>query len=253
LNYKKASEIENKHKSKHEMKNNPSNCLRMHEECHQSHSRKGKIVEVDNEEKRKFSLLDANKLDVLEELLQIVIDNNNFIDENAFSRIISIIDGDYNGRDSAAESAESPDFISCSTTAATTSAGSEIESTASDSSQDGNDSSLNCSLSSTSYYLQEEFKPPQTTVIGILKSSNSSRSSQCFQGWSSSSNHSTHTRFSVENNQVYLVPKLPGDSFHELFYEEDEISQFRYEAFWEKINLDDNEDEEEDDDVQEFY
>jgi hypothetical protein len=212
------------------------------------------------------------------------IDNNIHVDD--FFKKIAIImdacDSIEKEEEPTEEGTSSPDLISCSVTASSESDSEEDESSTTVTTvpqpttttmQESNITvSSHSSLSSLSDHniqdaVEEEEDQTEdkssTVIVGILKHTttnnnhnhsnhNTSRSSLL-----SSSNHSIQTRFSVENNQIHVVPRIPDDSYHDLFYEEDEINEFRYEAFYEKVfqtEYDDfDSDDDDDDGIQDLY
>lgn len=72
---------------------------------------------------------------------------------------------------------------------------------------------------------------PETKPRPILKRKDPSSDSL-----NASSHHSAH--FSLDMVEVVMVPKLDLDSFSTLFYDDEEIAQFRHEAFCEECGLD---------------
>jgi hypothetical protein len=72
---------------------------------------------------------------------------------------------------------------------------------------------------------------PETKPRPILKRKDPSSDSL-----GASSRHSAH--FSLDMVEVLMIPKLDSHSFSTLFYDDEELAQFRYEAFCEKCGLD---------------
>jgi hypothetical protein len=98
------------------------------------------------------------------------------------------------------------------------------------------DDSLDMSLSSISTV--------SIGPVGILRRScrfgrdQKSGSSTLLVGGSS---HHSQTRFSMAD-EIIEVPKIPNDLLDDVFYDDDEIAQFRYEAFCEEIGVDPDDD-----------
>lgn len=107
-------------------------------------------------------------------------------------------------------------------------------STSSSSSSSSRDSGSEDSVSLSSLY------PHSTTTGGILRHSSRfclSNHSSSSMGHLSSSFNRSQTRFSLEN-EVIEVPKIPEELLVNMFYDDEELAQFRYEAFCEKIGVD---------------
>jgi hypothetical protein len=112
-----------------------------------------------------------------------------------------------------------------------------------DTSNDSIDDSDDDSISESSIDLFS-LCPESPTKGGILR--RSGRFSLSSESFSSSTGHHmsspfnrSQTRFSSKN-EVIEVAKFPTEFFIDMFYDDEELAQFRYEAFCEKIGIDPN-------------
>lgn len=91
------------------------------------------------------------------------------------------------------------------------------------------DTSLDSSMSSISI---TDIKP-----VGILRHSGRFHQSCSSMGLIGAPSHNSQTRFSADT-EVIEVPMIPAEFFDDVYYDKNEIAQFRYEAFCEKIGVD---------------